>query len=809
MISAAGLTAAAAVHPARAQEDAGATAAPAPTAFEEITVTARRSDERAQTVPIAINAFSQAALDRRHIEQLRDLAKAVPSLSIYATTSDVNTLYSGQVRIRGLAGGQVYFADALLGGTDRAATTGLSHGLSPGYYFDLDSLDVYKGAQGTLFGRSAISGQIVIEPKRPTGKFEGYVETQFGDYGDRKNTVAINIPVIADKLLVRVAGQMEQRDGYTLDLQNGEHLDNRNYYSWRVGLTLKPSDDFENYLLYDGYWQDSNGASTVMLGVNPDLVLGHFNKNLKLLPPKVTAGCLISLTLGGPALAPVGNIPSGCGTYRVGLEPGIAEAFARQQALGPRTIAARATSGIGKDYFYGFTDIARWDIGERITLKNIVAARVTKQLSAYDFTSTGQDVLTYGILGNNRGWNDNSIQYTEEIHLEGRSFNERLSWLAGGYLLFSHPLGYTTEVYAAVEIPTYSHYRDVNRSQAIFVHGIYDLSDYVENLRFSAGYRYSWDDVSQGSTATKPYETVTRDADGQPNDCFLNGSDRNCFHGGETKTSAPSWNLSVDEQITPRTLLYLRAGSTYHQGGLNIVLQAPLDRYGPERITDVELGVKSDWNLGDIRGRGNADVFHADYGSVQVSQFVLVPSATAGRAPSIQPVLANAASAELEGMEMEQTVTLPQGIDLEAQGSYFNARYNRHPATLGGGNPGFQYVPRFAFSAAATYHLPIDESWGKVSASIGWTWKGHQSITPLAAESINTIAHYQDIDLHADWTGMFGRPVDSSFFMTNATDNLHVTGSIPLLTVLGATSGAYNAPRMFGFSLKYRFGPNG
>jgi iron complex outermembrane receptor protein len=805
-----GLLALDATHPAIAQGTADALAAgpgstEASTAFDEIIITARRRDERAQTIPMAISAFSQATLDQRHVEQLRDLSRAVPSLSVMSTSSDVNNLYSGQLRIRGLPGSQVYFADVPLGSSDHRTSTGLSHGLSPGYYFDLDSVEVYKGAQGTLFGRPSIGGLVAIEPKRPTDRFEGYVQTQFGDYGDKKNEFALNVPVVADKLTVRVAGQMEQRDGYTRDIQTGADLDNQNYYAWRIGVTLKPSDDFENYLLYDGYWQDSDGSSAILLAANPDRILGKFNAASMSLPPGTTASCFITATLGGPAVGPVGNLPGGCGVIRAGLEPGIEAALATQKSLGARAVAARFSSGIGKDYFYGFTDIARWDIGDALMVKNIAAARVTKQLGAYDFTNTGLGVLTYGFPGNNHGWNDNSVQYSEEIHLEGRS--DWLSWVLGGFLLFDHPLGYNTEVYDAVEIPTFDHFHEADRSQGLFVHGIYDLSDYVDNLRFSAGYRHSWDYASLGETATKSAGMVTSAPNGLPTDCFLALSDRNCFRSIDSHFSAPSWNLGLDEQLTTRTLVYVRAGNTYHPGGSNPPLQPPLDRYGPEHVTDVELGIKADWSIDDIHARTNADIFHADYQSIQVTQFLTIPSPNSGRAPTIQPVLFNAASAGLEGVEIEQTLNLPHGLDLSGQGSYFNAQYDRYPARLGGGNPGFQYVPRFSFGANATYHLPVDEAWGKISVGIDWSWSGHQSVSPLADELINTIPHYQDFDIRADWTDMFGRPIDAAFFMTNATDNLYLTGVIPLYTELGITSGAYDPPRMYGFSLKYRFGP--
>jgi len=800
-----GLAALAPAYPARAQP-ADDPASAAPPVFEEITVTARRRDERVQTIPIAITAFSQSDIDRRHIEQLGDLSKVVPSLSVVMNGSDPNSIHSGQVRLRGLPGTEIYFADVPLGSTDNTLLTGLNHSLTPGYYFDLESLEVDKGAQGTLFGRPSVGGLIAITPKHPTDRFEGYVKTEFGNYGEKKDEFALNVPVVSDKLLVRVSGLMQQRDGYTHNLQDDQYLDNQNYYAWRVGVTLKPSDDFENYLLYDGYWQDSNGSSEMLLAANPDNILGRFDDKSQSLPPGSTAGCYFVLTLGGPATAPIGNLPGGCGKYRVGLVPGIADALAQQNALGPRTVSGRITSGIGKDYFYGFTDVARWDMSDTLLVKNIAAARITKQLSSFDFTNNGLSILSYGFPGNNTGWNDNSVQYSEELHLEGKSLGGRLDWLIGGFLLFDHPLGYTTQVYNVLGFPAYNHFHQSDRSQAVFVHGIYDLSDYVDHLRLTAGYRYSWDFSSLSEASTRPVGTVTRDPAGSPTDCFLVRSDSNCVRSLNSYFNSPSWNLGLDYQATPRTLVYLRTGNTYHPGGVNPQLEPPLDRFGSEHVTDAELGFKTDWSLGDVSARTNADVFYASYRSIQVLQPVIVPSLYPGRAPTTQAVDFNAASADLEGVEIEQTLNLAHGIDLSAAGSYFNGHYTDYPPQFGGGNPEFQFVPRFAFNASAIYHLPIDESWGQIALALAWSWTGHQSVSPLAGEPIAGIPHYENFDIRADWTDMFGQPVDSAFFMTNATDNIHLSGVTPIYTVLGITSGSYNPPRMFGFSLKYRFG---
>src|ERR1700728_4653308 len=71
-------------------------AASSATDFEEVVVTARRKEERIQSVPIAITAFSQADIEKKQIREVRDLTREVPSLSTTMSQSDPNTLYSSQ-----------------------------------------------------------------------------------------------------------------------------------------------------------------------------------------------------------------------------------------------------------------------------------------------------------------------------------------------------------------------------------------------------------------------------------------------------------------------------------------------------------------------------------------------------------------------------------------------------------------------------------------------------------------------------------------------------------------------------------------
>jgi iron complex outermembrane receptor protein len=785
--------------------------------LEEIVVTARRKEERVQTVPIAITAFSQADLEKQHIENVQDLARTVPSLAVSNSQSDANAPYSGQTRLRGLAGSVVYFADVPLGSVDYQAGTGLTHGLSNGFYYDLDNLEVLKGPQGTLFGKNSIGGLISIEPKKPTNEFEGYVQATFGNYNDRQFEGAVNIPIVQDKLLIRIAGQSQQRDGYTKDVISGQEYDNRDYYSWRVGVTLRPTDDLEDYFLYDGYYQDSNGSSAIARFVNPNFAVAAISI------PGINAkfGGTVPLTLGaGPGLAALENPATAGTTYgqllaanAAGKEatlsffPNIQQVVNEQAALGARDELGRSVQGIGKDYFYGFTNTTTWDVADNLTVKNVAAARIFKQLSTTDDFGTYLPALNVGVPGNQQQWGDNSIQYTEELQLQGKALNDKLSWVLGGFLEYDGPLGDTLLGSTALGAPSFYHFTETARSQAAFAHGIYDLSDYVDGLRFTAGYRYTWDHVTSEERGLKNVDVIQRDATGAPTNCATTTYDNNCHISEGGSFSSFGWNVGLDEQLTPTTLLYVRSGNAYRPGGFNLNVGEEFAKFQPEHVTDVEIGAKVDWDLWGIHGRTNADLYHTDYKSIQVQELVSVPGVN-GNPPTVNSAYQNAATATLEGGELEASVEPVTGLVIEPRASYIYSHFDQYPVGFGTLNddPAFQYLPKWQYSVTATYTLPVDESWGDISVSGTYSWTGHEYLSVNVGEIYPIMPSYENINLRVDWKNIFGNTVDAAFFMTNVTDNTHVIGGFPIYAQLGFTSLVYNEPRMFGFTVKYRFG---
>ena len=288
--------------------------------IQEIVVTARRRDETLQSVPIAISAFSGAELGEKSIETAFDLQRFVPSLQdSYLTNRDAD-----QLSIRSIPGVIAYFAEAPVVSAVSAAGGGPTSAAGPALYYDLSDVEVLKGPQGTLFGGTTTGGAVLFQPKKPTENFEGYAQITLGNYNDHEFEGAVNAPIVPGKLLVRIAGQTQQRDGYTHDVIHDKDLDNRDYYAARIGVTFLPSDNFENYFVYSSFFSDNNGTGEEITAVNPC---------------RIRRFCLRQRC------------------FRCARPP------AADRAAGDRAGHAGDRQGI---HLFRFTDVARWDVTDDV-----------------------------------------------------------------------------------------------------------------------------------------------------------------------------------------------------------------------------------------------------------------------------------------------------------------------------------------------------------------------------------------------------------------------------------------------------------
>ncbi len=82
-----------------------------------------------------------------------------------------------------------------------------------GLLFDLENIQALKGPQGTLFGRNSVGGALLLQTARPKDEFGGRVQVSYGNYNDREVDGAVNVPVVEQKLLTRIAFSGQVRDG--------------------------------------------------------------------------------------------------------------------------------------------------------------------------------------------------------------------------------------------------------------------------------------------------------------------------------------------------------------------------------------------------------------------------------------------------------------------------------------------------------------------------------------------------------------------------------------------------------------------
>ncbi|MEN2788205.1 TonB-dependent receptor [Sphingomonas oligophenolica] len=201
----------------------------------DIVVTAQRQSERLQDVPIAVSAFTAAALDRQQIVNPTALQQSLPNITFTKTN-----FTGSSFTIRGIGD--------LCTGTSCDSATAIhvndmplvSTRLFESEFFDLERVEVLRGPQGTLFGRNATSGVVnFITAKPDLSGIHATGEAEYGNYNSKKAKAMLNIP-LSDTIGVRVAGLYLKRDGYTENLYNDSKIDNRDLYSIRGTLSWEP-----------------------------------------------------------------------------------------------------------------------------------------------------------------------------------------------------------------------------------------------------------------------------------------------------------------------------------------------------------------------------------------------------------------------------------------------------------------------------------------------------------------------------------------------------------------------------------------
>ena len=734
---------------------------------DDIIVTARRRNEKLQDVPLAVTAISPDRLRSANITSVSQLSQVAPALITVPSQGGgrsqpnfaIRGLSQQEISILGDQSVSTYMGDMVI-----ARVQGINSAL-----FDIGSVEILRGPQGTLFGRNTTGGAVIIRPNKPSDKLEGMAAVTFGRFDTLNTEAMINLP-IGDTGALRIAGTTLKNDGYVYDELLGRNVDGIDQQALRVSLRINPTDAIESITTYD-YFHENDGSSGIFLKyANPN---GSFN----------TAAFRAAR----------------------GFRP-IETLLAEQQARGNYRIAA-GTPVFNKIRTHTISNTSTATLTDTISLKNVIGYRNVRDRFRDDLDGTESSLFPQ----ERRDW---SRQFSNEFQILGKT--DRLDWIAGLY--YFHERGrLQAESYAGavdpgpiepVHVvdypgPSYS-VTDVegnNRSYAAFAQGSYEL---VDGLKLTAGIRYSKD--KREATIRNRLRSgcrFTRDLDGNPATPEVVVPLSQCITTNKASFSEPTYNISLDYEVAPSKLVYIAHRHGYRSGGFGsrATTEAGFARtFSPETVDDVELGAKADWRFGGMFLRTNLAGYYAKYKDIQ--RILTDPNTS-----PVQAVTTNAGRAKIKGIEAEILFRPVPILEFRADYSYTDAKFTSFIAPDGtdlSGNP-FARAPKNVYTLGARIRPPLDPSIGDVSIGGSYYHIDDYNGDDTYVRGFTEVQGWNLINLDASWNGIMGSGFDLIATLTNLTNKKY-----SLLTTnlsgLGFTSHTPGEPRKYTVTLRYSFG---
>jgi iron complex outermembrane recepter protein len=765
---------------------ARAQTADAAAGFDEIVVTARKRPEPVQDIPIAIDAFSQADLDAKHITTIQDLKTVSPSVYIQADQFQQDTV---NITIRGLRNypsNNIQFDSATavyVDGVYLARTQGLA-----GTLFDVDTVEVEKGPQGTLVGRNATGGAILYTTQAPTQTFGGYLDLTAGDYGDREIEGAVNVP-ISDKFAVRGAFSSNDRDGYLRNIYFDPATGQRNdtaalgyrRLAGRFSATYQPDDDFSLIARADLSEEHDTGSAYHDLGSFTGTLPSLGRPSICNIP----GTCNGFTDLLGHVIAPYySNVATGTINKNPLAYNALLNSVARQ--AGDFWTTDQAVDNEDTDHFETYSLEANKNFGDDINVKWLGSYRTYDSVGTAVSRGLPYDAIQYGFQ------TPDYEAYSSELTVGGNSFGDRLKWTAGFFYFQEQAAnqGSTVFLYSPNQpMPAAISGHQItltdttgnggnNESYAGYAQATYSI---LPELRLTAGVRYTIDDrnANIASTSVRFPATLATNA-AIPNSAFnagvytLNGiayqgSSTSCAltgaNGKVLPASAcafnvgkqfewPTWTLALDYDLTDHALVYFTTRTGYRAGAINTgATNESVTVARPETVQDYEIGAKSDFQIGAVPVRVDVAVYDTDYQNIQVQVALLNATFATGpgggactqaafdagscNGTTTDNVTLNAKSAHIYGYEWNFQAKPAPPLTVSWGGSYLHARYTDFsyglpagyllPASGATNLSGTAFpLPQWQMNAAATDRLTGEELALPVDAvalTANWYWQ--------------------------------------------------------------------------------------
>ena len=748
----------------------------------DIVVTARRRDEALQDVPISVSAISGEQLSRSGVTDVQGLQYRTPSLSITSAQSQRNTV---AFSLRGQRTQETQlFTDPPVGTYFAEVVQPRPYGFGNSLY-DLESVQVLKGVQGTLFGRNMTGGAVLVEPAHPKlGEFAGEVRGQYGNYDMHDIYGMVNVPV-GDSVALRVSGKTRERDGWAHDIGSGLRLDNQNYDTFRVSALVSPGNGIESLTVFDWFKSRENGTASFLTSISYPSALSRY--------------------------ANLADIPG---------------QFAEAQRLF-RTQRYTLNSGSGDgsnlDVFglpresiknWGITNKTTWELSDSLTLKNIFGYRKQRRDIVQDYDGIPAFLIAPYQYSRSRN-------ISEELQLQAKMFDNRLDLIAGGYYFEEKGIdgslantlpqlnilaaGLNPATTDASLFVTSNPGEGYARTAAAFVAGTFKVTDQVS---LSGGLRYNYD---KRKITVSPSQPNYPNADGTFGRCTFNpvvpaGYDTTVRQTGPcaftNSKSFKEWTYDATLQYepTPEVTTYASYRHGFRAGGFStratgVVTLAP---FLPEFVDEYEIGLKTNHRLGGGRLTTSTALFRQDGSDVQKQRATFVDG-------NVFTIVDNTAKQRNVGGEFEANFSTDT-FSLAAFYSYTKVKIRAGRVVLANGLTEFEQrgVPKHQLGATATISPPISEDLGQLNFIMNYTWRSKIYLDDFEIQGVQPA--YSLINLRAELNNVGGSGASVAAFVNNALNETYRIGVLGLIAEgLGFQNSVYGEPRTYGIEVGFKF----
>lgn len=710
---------------------------------DEIVVTAQKREQSPLDIGITLSVAGQQELVSKRIEAVTDLVSFTPNVSVKDNIPGLVPV----ITIRGVGLNDFSATNNPSAGVyvDEVSLSSLA--LMNFDFFDLQRMEVLKGPQGTLYGRTATAGALNIVTARPSlAGVQGQFAGSWGNYQTKDVEAMVNIPV-SQSLALRFSGKgIFQDKGYYFNDRLNRDIGRRDVLLGRAQALWEPSNRFEVLLKIEGQRSHSELGSAEFFGAFATPAT----------PPGITC-------------------------------PGASQC----------------------SDFFGYTDTdgnpfrGNWSVDPAYTLEQLSnTARVKADLGFATLTSVT------GYIKFKRRWsadtdagplpqldfvtNDRVNQFSQELRLSGKS--DRVDWLVGGFYSSDHvKTSYAGNLSALFNTTTYTSSDQRSKSGAVFANGEWTLAD---KLNLVTGLRYTSESRTNvgGTTdlvSLAPGSALTGAPFGSPPIPIA-------VSNAKISDTNWSWKLGLNWKPSTQVLVYVSATQGIKSGGFFAGVatsSAQLLPYRPEKLIAYEGGIKG--RAPSIGLNYSLNTFYYDYHDVQTFIRDVVGSLPIQR-------LGNVKTAAVYGLDADFELSLPglSGLTLTAGLGLLHTRLGTFESSGGTVTAGNRLpdAPELTLNLGASYEFPLS---GQVSAKLAVNGRYQSSAfkdalnDPIIATPAYSVWDGSVSILNkGDW--------DISLWGKNLGDKRYVTQGVNQ-TALGVGFRVYGAPRTCGISVSKTF----